>query len=51
MATVQSRGLMEEVHDAYVVEDWDVANLPIGKAIIGLPGQEPFLFQFRRFVE
>jgi len=49
MATVQSRGLVEEVRDANVVEDWDVANLPIGKAIIGLPEQEPFLFQFKKY--
>jgi type IV secretory pathway TraG/TraD family ATPase VirD4 len=48
MASVQSRGLIEEVRDANVVEDWDIANLPIGKAIIGMPGQEPFLFHFRR---
>jgi len=49
MATVQSRGLVEELRDAYVVEDWDVANLPVGKAIIGLPEQEPFLFQFKLY--
>jgi hypothetical protein len=48
MASVQSRGLVEQVRDAYVVEDWDIADLPVGRAIIGLPGQEPFLFQFSR---
>jgi type IV secretory pathway TraG/TraD family ATPase VirD4 len=49
MATVQSRGIIEQVRDANVVEDWDIANLPIGKAIIGLPGSEPFYFQFNKF--
>lgn len=49
MASVQSRGLIENVREANVVEDWDVSSLPIGRAIIGLPGQEPFLFQFRKY--
>ena len=49
MATVQSRGLVEQVRDANVVEDWDIASLPIGKAILGMPGLEPFLFQFNRY--
>ena len=49
MATVQSRGVIEQVRDANVVEDWDIANLPVGRAIIGLPGLEPFYFQFKKF--
>ena len=49
MASVQSRGLIEAVRDANVVEDWDITGLPVGRAIIGLPSQEPFLFQFDRF--
>jgi len=47
MSTVQTRGLTEQVRDANVVEDWDISNLAIGQAIIGLPRQEPFLFQFK----
>lgn len=46
MSSVQARGLVEEVREANVVEDWDLGNLPLGKAIIGLPGSDPFLFQF-----
>jgi type IV secretory pathway TraG/TraD family ATPase VirD4 len=46
MASVQSRGIVEEVRDANVVEDWDISNLGIGEAIIGTPGYEPFLFRF-----
>ncbi|HUS88755.1 MAG TPA: type IV secretion system DNA-binding domain-containing protein [Desulfosporosinus sp.] len=49
MASVQSRGLIEQVREANVVEDWDVSSLPIGRAIVGLPGRDPFLFQFKRY--
>lgn len=48
MASVQGRGIIENVRDAKVVEDWDVTRLRIGQAIIGLPGMPPFLFQFKR---
>lgn len=46
---VQTKGLVEEQRDAYVVEDWDISNLTIGQAIVGLPNSEPFLFLFDRF--
>lgn len=48
-ATIASRGVIESVREANVVEDWDITNLPDGAAIIGLPTEEPFLFQFERF--
>ena len=44
--TVQSKGMIEERRDGYVVEDWDITNLKIGQAIIGFPEYEPFVFQF-----
>lgn len=44
--TVQSKGMIEERRDGYVVEDWDIRNLEIGQAIIGFPEYEPFVFQF-----
>ncbi len=44
--TVQSKGMIEERRDGYVVEDWDITNLKIGQAIIGFPEYEPFIFQF-----
>lgn len=47
MASVASRGIMEQVRDANVLEDWDIANLQVGEAIIGLPGYEPFKFKFK----
>ena len=46
---VQNRGMVEEQREACVVEDWDMTNLGIGQAIIGLPGYEPFILQFDRF--
>jgi type IV secretory pathway TraG/TraD family ATPase VirD4 len=49
-SSIPGRGLAEQVHEANVVEDWDIANLPLGRAIIGLPNQEPFLFQFKRYM-
>ncbi len=48
MSSVQGRGIIEQVRDANVVEDWDISNLGLGEAIIGLPGKQPFVFQFKR---
>lgn len=39
----------ETIISAHVVEDWDISNLRLGEAIIGLPGQEPFFFKFFPF--
>ncbi len=44
--TVQSKGVVEERREGYVVEDWDVTNLKKGQAIIGFPEFEQFVFQF-----
>ncbi len=48
MASVQGRGIVENVRDSNVVEDWDITRLKLGQAIIGFPGQEPFIFQFKK---
>lgn len=48
MASVQGRGIVEQVRDANVVEDWDIIRLGLGEAIIGLPGKPPFIFQFKK---
>lgn len=48
---VQTKGLIEEQRDAYVVEDWDISNLSVGQAIIGLPNSEPFFFTFEKYPE
>jgi type IV secretory pathway TraG/TraD family ATPase VirD4 len=49
MASVQSRGIVEQLRDANVVEDWEITNLGIGEAIIGMPGLEPFKFKFDQY--
>ena len=48
---IATKGLVEETRDGYVVEDWDITNLGLGQAIIGMPGMHPFLFTFDRFDE
>ena len=48
MSSVQSRGISENIRDAHVVEDWDISNLGLGEAIIGLPGKPPFKFKFKK---
>jgi len=47
-SAVVTRGIDEKIRDAHVVEDWDIARLGLGQAIIGLPGKEPFVFQFKK---
>ena len=49
MPTMQSKGLIEAQREANVVEDWDITRLQVGEAIIGLPGQEPFKFKFKKY--
>lgn len=48
MASVQGRGIVEQIRDAHVVEDWDISGLGLGEAIVGLPGAEPFRFRFAK---
>jgi type IV secretory pathway TraG/TraD family ATPase VirD4 len=50
MSAVSGRGIVEQIRDAYVVEDWDIRSLGIGESIIGLPGKEPFKFKFKKHV-
>ena len=38
-----------EKREGYVVEDWDLVNLQVGEAIVGLPGTPPFRFRFDLF--
>jgi len=48
MSAVQSRGISENIREAHVVEDWDITNLGLGEAIVGLPGKPPFVFRFNK---
>lgn len=47
--TNQVQGLIEAQRESYVIEDWDVNNLLIGQAIIGMPNVEPFMFRFDEY--
>ncbi len=46
MSSVSSRGIVEQIREANVVEDWEISNMRVGEAIINTPGYEPFLFHF-----
>ena len=41
--------LVEEKREGKTVEDWDVNSLKVGQAIVGLPFEKPFIFQFDLF--
>lgn len=41
--------LVEDKRNGNVVEDWDLNNLEIGEAIVGLPFEKPFKFNFDLF--
>ena len=49
LSAVQNRGVSEQIREGCVVEDEDITNLPVGQAIIGAPGCQPFRFQFKRY--
>ena len=47
-SSISSRGISEQIRDAYVVEDWDISTLATGEAIVSMPGTGPFKFKFAR---
>lgn len=47
--TGASNNLQESVRDGFAVEDWDIANLGLGEAIVGLPFENPIKFKFERY--
>lgn len=49
LSAVQNRGVSEQIREGFVVEDEDITNLPVGQAIIGAPGCQPFRFQFKKY--
>ena len=49
MASVQTRGVVDNMRDGNVVEDWDLTNLKTGQGVVGLPGEMPFIFKFDQF--
>ncbi len=48
-STMPGKQGMEQTRDGNIIEDWDISRLTVGKAIIGLPGQSPFVFKFDRY--
>jgi len=38
--------MVEEKRNGQTVEDWDMIDLKIGEAIVGLPFAQPFRFHF-----
>ncbi|MDR2443340.1 MAG: type IV secretion system DNA-binding domain-containing protein [Deltaproteobacteria bacterium] len=40
-----------EKREGYMVEDWDLADLCVGEAIVGLPSVAPFKFKFDIFTQ
>jgi len=49
IASVSDGKTAVNIRAAHVVEDWDIANLKVGEAIVGLSGQEPFVFCFELY--
>ena len=47
--TGASNNLQESVRAGYAVEDWEIANLGLGEAIVGLPFEKPVKFKFERY--
>jgi type IV secretory pathway TraG/TraD family ATPase VirD4 len=48
LSAIQGKGVVEQLREAKVVEDWDITRLGLGEAIIGLPGTVPFKFKFTK---
>lgn len=46
----KSTSVQETIAAAHVVEDWDIAELRLGEAIVSLNSCEPFKFGFSEFV-
>lgn len=48
-STMPGKQGMEQTRDGNVIEDWDISRLMVGQAIVGLPGQSPFIFRFEKY--
>ena len=47
---MKTTSVQENIETANVVEDWDIANLKLGEAIVMLNSAEPFKFGFKEFI-
>lgn len=50
LPTNQSGGIVESQRESHVIEDWEINNLLIGQAIIGMPNTLPFVFRFDEYI-
>lgn len=50
LPTNQSSGIVESQRESHVIEDWEINNLLIGQAIIGMPNTLPFVFRFDEYI-
>ena len=48
--TLKSTTVQEMVDKANVVEDWDIARLSLGEAVVMLNSSPPFKFKFNEFI-
>ena len=46
----KSTSVQETISTAHVVEDWDIANLKLGEAVVSMNTAEPFKFGFSEFI-
>ena len=44
--TTLDKKIVEEKRNGYTVEDWDMTELGVGEAVVGLPFAKPFKFYF-----
>lgn len=49
MSGVQSRGVVEQVMDQYVIEDDDLTSLKQGECVVATAGCAPFLFKIKKY--
>ena len=49
MSSVQNRGVVEQIREANVAEDWDITGLGLGEAIVNYAEHMPFRMKFDRF--
>ena len=47
--TYKSISTQETISSAHVIEDWDIANLKLGEAVVSMNTSEPFKFLFNEF--
>ena len=46
----RSTSTQENIVSGNVVEDWDIASLKLGEAVVSVNNSEPFRFRFSEFI-